>query len=73
MKKMTYDVYGRKLTVESTGKTWQVWQHGADGKRRPAEEIQIPSHLATEDIESYLADLCHEWASESHPHVERLI
>jgi len=71
MKAMNFDVYGHRLMVESTGVGWRVWHHGVDGKRRPAENIQIPSHLAVEDIESYLADLCHEWASPGYPVVRR--
>ena len=71
-KAMTFDVYGRRLTVESKGDGWRVWQQGADGKRRPAVDLPIPALLDAEEIESYLADLCHEWASKRHPAVHRI-
>ena len=69
---MTYDVYGHRLSVERLDGAWRLWQHGADGKRRPAPDIHIPAHLGPEDIETYLADLCHEWASQRCPRVKRL-
>lgn len=69
---MTYDVYGRRITVEPDGDAWRVWQHGADGKRRPAVDLPVPFGMDTEEIESYLADLCHEWATADHSSVRRL-
>jgi hypothetical protein len=38
---------------------------------------QVPVEKSTQgwtalEIEQYLADLCHEWASEQHPHVTPL-
>ena len=67
-----FDVYGRRITVELAGDAWRVWYNGADGKRRPAEDLPIPGQLVAEEIESYLADLCHEWATPQHPNVKRL-
>ena len=72
MTSLKFDVYGRRVTVELAGKTWRAWHHGTDGKRRPAEDIPIPGQLDLEEIESYLADLCHEWATPQHPNVQRL-
>ena len=72
MTSVAFDVFGRKVTVESTESGWRVWHHGADGKRRPADDIPIPRQLKPEEIESYLADLCHEWTTPQHPNVKRL-
>jgi len=69
---MTFDVYGRRLVIEREAGAWRAYYSGPEGKRRPAEGIQIPSQLAPDEIESYLADVCHEWASPRHPVVGRL-
>ena len=71
-KSIKFEVYGRRVTVELAGGGWRAWYYGADGKRRPAEDIQIPSQLNPEEVASYLADLCHEWASTRYPEVKRL-
>ena len=72
MASIKFDVYGRRMSVELAGGTRRIWHHGADGKRRPVEDITIPSQLDPDEIESYLADLCHEWATQQHPNVKRL-
>jgi hypothetical protein len=72
MKPSKISVYGRLVTVEKTDSGWRVFYPGADGKRRPAEDIVIPDFVGESELENYLSDLCHEWASEKHPAVRRL-
>ena len=62
---MVFDVFGRRVIVHGTDEQWTAFYGGADGKRRPARGIVIPSSLRAEEIERYLADLCHEWATET--------
>ena len=69
---MVFDVFGRRVTVLRTEGGWQAFYGGTDGKRRPARDIVIPSDTAEEEIERYLADLCHEWASTRAPDVRRV-
>jgi hypothetical protein len=69
---MKLDVFGRRLLVEESEDGWSVFYLGPEGKRRPAHDIVVPSFLAETEIEGYLADLCHEWATERHPDVKRL-
>jgi hypothetical protein len=40
--------------------------------RRPARDIVIPDGLEESDIERYLDDLCHEWASDNNNRVRRI-
>jgi hypothetical protein len=43
-----------------------------DGRRRPAEDIVIPDFVDQSELENYLSDLCHEWATDKHSSVHRL-
>ena len=43
-----------------------------DGKRRSVDDIIIPLFVNENEIEDYLADLCHEWATEKYPNVKRI-
>jgi hypothetical protein len=72
VKSIKFNVYGRLVTVEKTDSGWAVFYPGADGKRRPAEDIIIPAFVSETELENYLADLCHEWATDNHPSVGRL-
>ena len=66
------DVFGRHMGVErSESGGWQVYHFG-EGRRRRANDVTIPKHLAEAEIERYLADLFHELASPEHPNVIRL-
>jgi hypothetical protein len=71
MKSLKFNVFGRRVLVVSSEDGWQAFYLG-EGKRRPATDIVVPSDLEADGIEQYLDDLCHEWATEHHPKVERL-
>ena len=72
MKSLRFDVFGREVLVVESTKGWTAHYVSADGKRRPATDIVLPSELAESDIEQYLGDLCHEWATDRYPGVRRL-
>jgi len=72
MNSIKINVYGRVVTVEKTDDGWAVFYPGADGRRRPAEDLVIPDFIDESELEIYLSDLCHEWASAKHPAVRRL-
>lgn len=59
---MVFDVFGRRVTVVRAGDRWLASHGGDEGKRRPANDLLIPSGLAEDQVGRYLADLCHEWA-----------
>ncbi len=69
---MVFDVFGRRVRVVRSEDQWSAFYGGTDGKRRQARDIVIPSELRAEEIERYLADLCHEWASARAPDVRRI-
>lgn len=70
--RILFEVYGRQVLVVGKHGEWSVYYPGPDGKRRRALEIVIPPDVSESKLERYLADLCHEWASERYPDVRRL-
>lgn len=69
---MRFSVFGREVIVERRDDGWQAWYPGADGKRRPARDLVIPAALDAAEVQVYLSDLCHEWASPGNADVVRL-
>ena len=72
MTTLKFDVFGRQVLVIGAGDEWKAFYSGTEGKRRPAENIVIPSNISEEQLPQYLADLCHEWATSSNPEVNKL-
>jgi hypothetical protein len=56
-------VFGRQLLVAHEEGGWRVYLMGADGKKRLAPEIPIPSHITEPELQGYLEDFLHEFAS----------
>ena len=72
MATLKFDVFGRPVLVMRVDGGWKAFYPGAEGKRRLAADIVIPPHVADDELCQYLADLCHEWASSTHPDVRQL-
>jgi hypothetical protein len=72
MRSIKFDVFGRRVLAVRSETGWQLFYLGADGKRRPATDIVVPGDVRESDLDQYLGDLCHEWATEHNPTVERL-
>lgn len=72
MKSLRFEVFGREVLVVESEKGWVTFYPGTEGKRRPATDIVLPPDMAESDIEQYLDDLCHEWATQRYPSVKRL-
>jgi hypothetical protein len=72
MKSIRFDVFGRRVLVVESEAGWSVFYLGTEGKRRPAHDIRVPPSVSESELERYLADLCHEWATERYPDVRRL-
>ena len=72
MKFIKFDVYGKRISIIPTGTGWDISYTGDQGKSRPASDIFIPDFIAESEIEQYLSDLCHEWATDKHPVVRRI-
>jgi len=72
MKSLRFEVFGRQVLVAKAEKGWSTFYLGAEGKRRSATDIALPPDILESDIQQYLSDLCHEWATEQHPKVKLL-
>jgi hypothetical protein len=72
VKSIKFDVFGRPVLVVKAEGSWSVFYLGPEGKRRPAHDIVVPESVTEAEIERYLADVRHEWATERHPDVRRL-
>jgi len=60
---MKLNIYGRTFEVVKEHDKWVVFILGNEGKKRPSDNIFIPSHIREERLIDYLEDLLHEWAS----------
>ena len=69
---MEFDVFGRCILAVREDQRWTLFYQGAEGKRRLVTDLVVPSSVGEDEIEGYLADLCHEWATEKHPEVWRI-
>ena len=72
IKSIKFDVFGKIVLAIWKDDAWEIFYLDSEGKSRRATNIQIPSFVDESDIEIYLMDLCHEWASDKHPTVRRL-
>ena len=72
IKSIKLDVFGKTVLAIQKDDAWETFYLGSEGKRRIAIDILIPSFVDESSIESYLMDLCHEWASDKYPTVKRL-
>lgn len=72
MQAIDFDVFGRRVVMVRSSRGWQAYYLGNEGKRRPATDIVVPADVPEASLGQYLADLCHEWASERHPNVRRI-
>jgi len=66
------DVFGKHVLAVRADEGWTLYYVSDDGKRRPAFDIFVPESVNESEIESFLADIYHEWATEKNPDVRRL-
>lgn len=58
---MRFDIYGRfQLDVVRTTNGYEIYELGAEGKRRVRDDIALPADLPEDDIQQALDDLLHE-------------
>ena len=65
-------VFGTLVLAIHTDDGWEMFYLSEGGKRRLATEIFVPNFVKETEIENYIEDICHEWATEKHPNVRRL-
>ena len=71
-KSLKLDVFGKLVLAVQTNDGWEMFYLSEGGKRRLATEIFVPNFVKETEIEKYIEDICHEWATEKHPNVRRL-
>ena len=71
-KPIKLDVFGKLVLAVQTNDGWEMFYLSEGGKRRLATEIFVPNFVKETEIEKYIEDICHEWATEKHPNVRRL-
>ena len=69
---ITLDVFGRRVMASKSATGWQIFYASTDGKRRPADDIMVPDFVSESELVDFIADICHEWASEKYPGVKRI-
>ena len=72
MTSLRFDVFGTTVLISRAEDRWITYYLGNEGKRRLASDIAVPAEMPESDIEQYLGDLCHEWATARHPNVKRI-
>jgi hypothetical protein len=72
MNPIKFDVFGTRVLIQRTNTAWDIRYVNDQGKMRPATDIFIPEFITETELEQYLADLRHEWATEEHPTVLRI-
>jgi len=63
MSEARFEVYGRRIAVQSTGSGRECFLPGADGKRRRAPDIVVPDLVPDDEVLQDVADLLHECAA----------
>jgi hypothetical protein len=66
------EVFGKQVLAMRTNEGWSMFYLSDDGKKRPAYDILVPDFVNESEIENFLADICHEWATERNNSVRRL-
>jgi hypothetical protein len=67
-----YSVFGKIVLAERSDKGWALYYVGNEGKIRPAYDLVVPDFIGEDELEGYLADLCHEWGTGQYPDVYRI-
>lgn len=57
-------VYGKMIEITRENEQWHAYYCGNEGKKRLAKDIIIPRHLGKDELVEYIADICHEWATD---------
>ena len=69
---MKLSVYGREVEILRLENEWVAYYSGNEGKKRVANDINIPSTVSEPEVPEYVSDLCHEWARPNYNEVKVL-
>lgn len=69
---MQFDIYGKKiLQVLRRDGEWQVFYLG-NGVKRRTDDIYIPANVTEQELEEYIGDVFHEWATHDNHSIVRI-
>ena len=60
------------LEVVRSNDQWLAFYCGNGGLKRKADDIRIPASLSELELDAYIADVFHEWATPERSEVRRL-
>lgn len=60
---MRLNVFGREMEVLRREGQWLAYHLGNEGKKRLAADLTIPAGIDESELLTYIADVCHEWAT----------
>lgn len=70
---MKFDIFGKKvLEVVRSNDQWLTFYCGNDGVKRKADDICIPASLEESELDEFIADVFHEWATADKNEIRRL-
>lgn len=70
---MKFDIFGKKvLEVIRSDDQWVAFYCGNGGVKRKADDIRIPASLEESELDEYIADVFHEWATTDRNDVKRV-
>lgn len=69
---MLLDVFGKQIQAVKTEGGWDLFEVGHERKRRLLRNVVVPSGLSEKELERFLDDLFHEYATATHPRVRRI-
>lgn len=73
VEEMKFDIFGRKvLEVVRSDNQWLTFYCGNGGVKRKANDIRIPASLSEAELDEYIADVFHEWATADRHEIKRL-
>lgn len=67
-----YDVFGITMRVDRRDGQWRLFRVSAEGKSSAVRDVFIPEDLREEELEIFLDDMFHEFASATNNKVSRL-
>jgi hypothetical protein len=70
---MKFDIFGKKvLEVVRSDNQWLAFYCGNGGVKRKANDIRIPPSLGESELDGYIADVFHEWATLDRNEIKRV-
>ncbi|WNC69281.1 hypothetical protein RI845_03800 [Thalassotalea nanhaiensis] len=67
--KLTFDVFGKKMSVHRINNEWLLFTESDVGMRVRVYDVIIPADMESAKLAIYLDDIYHEFSSENHPKV----